>query len=123
MYLDSEGYASIGIGRLIDGRVGGGLSEPEIDLLFDNDYKSHTTEALLAFPWLSDHDPVRQAAIMNMVFQMGARKVAGFFMTLQYFKARDYARAAEQVLKSLYAQQTPARAFRVSEQIRTGEWQ
>ena len=38
-------------------------------------------------------------------------------------KARDYDGAAKNMLKSLWARQTPERAKRVTDQIRTGVWQ
>ena len=36
-YLDSEGFKTIGIGRLIDAKKGGGISKAEALYLLDND--------------------------------------------------------------------------------------
>lgn len=122
-YQDSLGYWTIGIGRLIDKRKNGGISEDEEDILFANDLAEVEAEINRAAPWLRDFDPVRLGAVKNMIFQMGMAGVLEFKNTLALIHAHRYEDAARNVLKSLYAEQTPERALRISEQIRTGEWQ
>jgi lysozyme len=122
-YEDSRGYLTIGIGRLIDKRVHGGISVDEEEYLFANDLAKIEAEIDRAAPWLRELDPVRLGAVKNMVFQMGMYGVLQFKNTLALMRAHRYEDAARNVLKSLYAKQTPERALRISEQIRTGAWQ
>ncbi len=67
-------------------------------------------------------DPVRQAAIINMCFQLG-NKIFQFKRTLAAIRDEKYYVAESYGLDSLWAKQTPNRAKRVLRQIATGEWQ
>jgi lysozyme len=58
-----------------------------------------------------------------MAFQMGVTGLMGFKNTLALVEQGKYQDAAENMLKSKWAQQTPARAQRISNQMRTGDWQ
>ena len=49
-YQDSLGFWTIGVGRLIDSRKGGGLSNEEIDFLLENDIKRNYEAVLAALP-------------------------------------------------------------------------
>ncbi|WP_376787674.1 hypothetical protein [Klebsiella aerogenes] len=68
-------------------------------------------------------DEVRRAALVNMVFQLGATGVLGFKKMLQYLNNREYSLAADEALDSKWAVQTPARAKRVTEVIRNGNFE
>ena len=120
VYKDHRGFYTIGIGRLVDERKGGGLSDEEIDFLLTNDIKKKTAELLQKAPWVASLDQVRLDALIAMAFQLGVDGLLGFKTSLGLIKGGRYTEAAEQMLKSLWATQTPARAKRVAEQIRTG---
>lgn len=122
-YQDHLGYWTIGIGRLIDKRKGGGISAEESSLLFRNDL-GRVMEALQTrLPWFSRLDSARKGVLINMAFQMGVDGLLGFRNTLAMVEAGDYAGAADGMLQSLWArEQTPARAKRLSEQMRDGQW-
>jgi len=120
VYKDHLGFYTIGIGRLVDERKGGGLSDEEIDFLLTNDIKKKTAELLQKAPWVAALDQVRLDALIAMAFQLGVDGLLGFKTSLGLIKDGRYTEAAEQMLKSLWASQTPARAKRVAEQIRTG---
>lgn len=122
-YKDHLGYLTIGKGRLIDSRKGGGLSEDEIEYLFQNDLKSKTAELRVLFPWFDQLDEVRQGVLINMAFQMGAKGLAKFTMFIRHVAARRYTAAAVEMLDSLWASQTPERAERLARQMTTGVWQ
>jgi len=66
---------------------------------------------------------VRQGALMNMAFQMGINGVMAFQDTLAKVQASDYAAAADRMLQSKWATQTPERANRLAKQMREGTWQ
>lgn len=119
-YLDSEGYLTIGIGRLIDKKKGGGLSDDEIDYLLANDIRNKTREVLKALPWVADLDEVRRNVLIAMSFQMGTDGLLKFVNTLAMVKVERYDSAAKGMLNSLWARQTPKRAVRMAEMMRTG---
>jgi lysozyme len=121
-YQDSLGYWTIGVGRLIDRRKGGGLSDDEIALLLDNDIarKLAALEPLPVWQAVKD-DPVRARAIANMVFQLGPREFQRGGLTVQALIAKDWATAARRLRGWLWARQTPARAQRIIAMIETGK--
>ena len=69
-YADSRGYWTIGVGRLIDQELGGGLSEDEIDYLLANDLKRCREEAE-TYPWFAGLSEPRQAVVISMLFNLG----------------------------------------------------
>ena len=122
-YNDSLGFLTIGVGRLIDSRKpGSGLRPDEIDYLLRNDINDRTQALTKALPWFSALDDARRGVLINMAFQLGTAGLLGFKSTLALAAAGKYAEAAEQMLKSKWAAQTPARAKRLAEQMKTGEW-
>ena len=122
-YQDHLGYWTIGIGRLIDSRRGGGISTDESTMLLRNDIARIRVELLQRLPWFVHLDPVRQGVLMNMTFQMGINGVMAFQDTLAKVQASDYAAAADRMLQSKWATQTPERANRLAKQMRDGVWQ
>ena len=122
-YQDSLGYWTIGVGRLIDPKKGGGISETEALLLLHNDIQKARTALLAALPWASQLDEVRQGALIAMAFNMGIGGLLEFKNTLQLVKNGQFAAASGEMLKSRWAQQVGARANRLARQIATGEWQ
>ena len=122
-YHDHLGYLTIGVGRLIDKRKGGGITPEESAYLLSNDIDKREAELLRRAPWMASLDPVRFGALLNMAFQMGVDGLLGFTRTLALIEAGQYDLAAHNMLQSLWAKQTPARAKRIAEQVRTGQWQ
>ncbi len=122
-YQDSLGYWTIGVGRLIDARKGGGLSNEEIDYLLDNDIKAKTHEVLRALPWAARLSEARQAVLVNMAFQMGTKGLLAFRRALGSVEDGQYGDAAVEMLNSTWAKQTPARAMRLATQMETDKWQ
>ena len=122
-YQDSRTFWTIGVGRLIDKRKGGGISHDEAMHLLDNDIAKVRGAVMARFPWAVDIDPVRLDVLHAMCFQMGIVGLAGFKTTLRMVEAGQYSAAAKQMLKSLWAKQTPERAQRLARQMETGERQ
>lgn len=122
-YHDSFGFLTIGVGRLIDERRGGGLSPDEIDYLLDNDIKAKTHEVLQALPWAARLSEPRRAVLVNMAFQLGTKGLLAFHRTLGSIEDGQYGDAAVEMLDSTWAKQTPARAMRLAVQMESGEWQ
>ena len=122
-YQDHLGYWTIGVGRLIDKRKGGGITAEESAYLLSNDIDKKMSEVYKALPWIEQLDDARKAILISMAFQMGLTGLQGFKNTLAMVQAGKYKEAAVGLLNSKWAQQTPNRAKRHAEQMRTGEWQ
>lgn len=121
VYKDSLGYLTVGVGRLVDQRKGGGLRESEIDFLLDNDIDEAIEDVQSLPAWQAvKNDPVRSRALLNMRFQLGADGLRGFRNSLAMIASRDWARAGANLRASKWYRQTPQRAERVIRMIETG---
>ena len=124
VYQDHLGFWTIGVGRLVDSRKpGAGLRDDEITYLLNNDIDDRINALTRKLPWLQNLDDARKGVLLNMAFQLGTDGLLGFKNTLQLIHAGKYAEAADAMLQSKWATQTPARAKRMSEQMKTGKWQ
>lgn len=122
-YHDHLGYLTIGIGRLIDLRKGGGISQEEAEYLLQNDVQRVTRELIRSLPWFVELDDARKGVLLNMAFQMGIGGLLKFTQTLSLIKQGKYMSASNEMLDSTWARQTPVRAQRLSKQMATGMWQ
>ena len=122
-YKDHLGYSTIGVGRLIDKRKGGGITKEESAYLLNNDIDKIVEQLDKRISWWETLDEARRGVLVNMAFQMGVDGLLGFKNTLNMIQSGRYSDAAKGMLNSLWAKQTPARAKRMSEQMRTGVWQ
>ncbi len=123
-YQDHLGYWTIGVGRLVDPRKpGSGLRDSEMDFMLANDIDDRVAALTNALPWFADLDEARQGVLVNMSFQMGVQGLLGFTTTLALVRVGDFAGAAKNMMLSRWATQTPLRAMRMAEQMRTGVWQ
>lgn len=150
VYLDHLGYETIGIGRLIDRRRDGRITEAEESWLIDRDpsrepgkwstYVLSLEEArhllandirekcaqLAADPrtapaWAQTKGSIyRRVALLSMAFQMGVATLAGFHTTLRRVAHGEFSAAADSAMNSKWARQTPNRARRVTAMLRTG---
>lgn len=122
-YQDHLGYWTIGIGRLIDGRRGGRITEEEALYLLNNDVERFEKEVDKALPWVKNLDEARKGVILNMAFNLGIQGLLGFKNTLAKVQAGEYAEAAKNMLASKWAYQVGNRAIRLAKQMETGTWQ
>jgi len=122
-YKDHLGYYTIGYGRLIDKRKGGGITHDEAQYLLNNDITTRVESLQAKLPWFDGLSDVRKGVLLNMSFQLGITGLMGFGRTLEMVKMGDYVNAADNMLKSKWAQQTPGRANELANQMRTNTWQ
>ena len=116
-YKDHLGFLTIGYGRLIDERRGGGIAEDEAEMLLENDIESKYSDLLRDLPWVSDQPEPVIRALINMTFQMGAGGLLTFRNMLAAIQEGRYQDAAVEGLNSRWAVQTPNRAKRVTDLI------
>lgn len=118
-YIDTVGKLTIGVGRNLSDR---GITEDEAALLLANDLAEAWQGLLTRAPWVKDMDPVRQAVLVDMVFNLGLDGFLKFRRTLDSVKAKRYVDAARQMLESRWAGQVGTRATRLAQMMRFGEW-
>lgn len=122
-YQDHLGFWTIGVGRLIDAKKNGGLRDDEIDYLLRNDINDRIDALTRALPWFQNLDDARKGVLLNMAFQLGTAGLLAFKNTLEKVRTGDYAEAANMMLLSKWADQTPERAQRLAVQMQNGVWQ
>ena len=118
-YRDSFGKLTVGIGRNLDDL---GISEEEARYLLSNDIERARHQLSASLPWYRDLDPVRQAVLENMNFNLGHSGLLKFRKMLEAAEKGQHHIVSQHMLDSLWAKQTGARASRLAEQWRTGEW-
>jgi len=121
-YPDHLGYLTIGVGRLIDKRKGGGITPEESAYLLANDIMRKSMDLDSRLPWWKGLSDARRGVLLAMAFQMGIDGLLGFKNTLELVRSGHYDKAADGMLQSMWAKQTPERAKRMSEQMRTDQW-
>lgn len=123
VYLDSKNYLTIGPGILVDERRGGGITEEEGRWLLQRRVIGLLQQLRDRFPWFKKISPVRQQVIICMAYQLGVNGVANFKRMCAALDARDYEVAAHEMLDSdWYRKDTAARAKRMADMMRLGEW-
>jgi lysozyme len=119
MYLDTEGCWTAGVGRNLSERP---FSEDEIQLMLKNDIAIAEAALDRNCPWWRSMTEARQQALAGMCFQLGISRLLGFKKMLVMLEAGRWDAAAAEALDSKWAKQVPARAKRVTDLIRKGEF-
>lgn len=120
VYQDHLGYWTIGVGRMVDERLGGKLSDDEVDYLLRNDISRVIDELNTNIPWWESLEPGAKIALASMCFQMGWPRLSKFKKMLAALQASQYEMAASEALDSVWAKQTPERAKRVAKLMEYG---
>lgn len=122
-YQDSVGLWTIGVGHLlgptrrmttITRDEMWALLEHDIDIALDGTH-------LLATRWGNpEFSSARGRALVNMAFNLGVNRLAGFKKFLAAYKAGDWKTAAKEMMDSRWAQQVGPRADRLRDMILNG---
>lgn len=115
-----RGHPTIGIGRALDVN---GLSDDEINYLFNNDVAKILAAFDASIPWWRSLEAPRQAVLIDMAFNMGIDGLMKWPNTLELVHNGDYAGAADAMRHSLWANQVKTRATKLADQMQSGEWQ
>lgn len=132
-YLCTEGYPTVGFGFRIGPKgadiklyqftlpLGAGeawLKEYLLKMESEMRTLPHLAKALDAVAYY----PARWAVLYSMSYQLGFKGLGNFKNTLAAVASGDWDAAAAGMLNSRWAKQTPNRAKRHAEQMRTGLW-
>jgi len=118
MYRDSVGIWTIGIGRNLE-HVGL-RSEAEARYLLRSDVLAIRAEIERSIQWVGDLNEVRQRVLMDMAFNLGVSGLMKFQKTLRHVAAGRYEAAAQEMLRSRWADQVGQRAMTLSKMMATG---
>lgn len=119
IYTDTVGKISGGIGRNLTDR---GFSDDEIDLMYANDVRMAEADARALVPNFDKLNDVRQEVLVNMSFNMGKSRLAGFKKFLAAVGGQDFSRAADEMKDSAWYGQTKDRAVRLVYAMRFGSF-
>jgi lysozyme len=120
-YQDSLGYWTIGVGRLIDARMGGGITAKEALYLLDNDIERCLVDLRTRFPWFETLDVIRQRALLDLRFNLGPAKLLGFGKFIAALGRGDYVTAGRELVDSKWYRQVGTRGPRIVQMVRTGQ--
>ncbi len=115
-YRCPTGRLTIGVGRNLEDT---GLSKSEALFLLDNDLRRVELECARAFDWFDTLDDVRKRVLIEMAFNMGLSGLMTFRNMLKAIKQKDYVKASEEMLDSLWAKQVKTRAYRLAHIMET----
>ena len=130
-YLDSENYPTVACGIKIGPR-GANLSnytftvprkvgDVWLQVFVDSTINQCRNNTLIASA-LEQCNPARQDMLYSMAFQMGIAGLASFKNTLGMIAKRDFMGAANGMMNSKWASQTPNRARRHATVMRSGDY-
>lgn len=126
-YLDTLGNWTVGVGHLLPPDLtreqvqSMNLSADEIDVLLEKDV-DEAAQGAKSFGWFLTLDEVRQAAIINLVFNLGRNGFAKFVKTIGAIQNREYQKAGRMLLQSKWAAQVgPRRSGRLARMLETGQ--
>ena len=116
-YRCTAGALTVGYGTNLDA----GITRRQAEALMAVEIEEAILPVLRKnLPWFDTLNEVRQTVLISMAYQMGTKGLLGFKTTLRLIEQKQYADAAKQMLSSKWATQTPPRAKRQAEMMRTG---
>ncbi len=115
VYKCTEGYDTIGYGFAIKDLI---LEEDICDIILERKLDKLKAKADAKFKFLKDIPQGKADIIYEMCYQMGVNGVSKFKNMLKALEAKDYYKASEEMLDSLWAKQTPNRALKMSNNMK-----
>jgi lysozyme len=116
-YQDTGGIWTVGVGHNL--RMP--LTTDAINQILADDIQAAET-GCLALPIWKDLSEARKGVLLNMCFNLGFAGLMQFRLMYAALEARDYARAAAEMLDSRWARQVGARADRLAKQMAEDVW-
>jgi len=116
VYYDSQGYPTGGYGHAFLDRSP--ISHAVAELLFQEDFArtaSNYDKLKLSL------DPVRRSVVYDMLYNLGLSRFRRFKKMLKALRSKDYEKAADEMLDSLWHKQVGGRAKELVQMMRTGK--
>jgi lysozyme len=115
VYDDSLDIPTIGYGFAIKDLV---LDEDIAEEILIRKLEKLKRNANARFQWLEDMPQEIQAVVLNMCYQLGVTGVSKFRKAISALQEGEWHEAADEMLDSLWARQTPNRAEELSNIVR-----
>ena len=115
VYKCSEGYDTIGYGFAIKDL---NISEEVATIILVEKLADLQIKIDKKFDWFKDSPIEVYEVVINMCYQLGLTGFSKFKKTIYYLETEQYEEAADEMLDSLWAKQTPNRAKELSNIIR-----
>ena len=116
-YTCSAGNLTIGYGRNLDDV---GITQDEADALLNHDIDRSVEDARDLVTNFDQLNEVRQAVVVNMMFNLGKSRLSKFVKMLNALEHDDFDRAADEMLDSKWARQVGNRAVELAQLMRNG---
>lgn len=116
-YFDTEGIETVGVGHNLKASPISAtypLTDEQVDSILARDLISVFMALDKNIGWWRTLSYARQRVMVNMCFNLGIAGLLKFKNTLAAIERGNYAEAAEQMLKSKWAEQVGQRAKRLS---------
>jgi len=117
-YYCTAGKLTIGVGRNLQDN---GIGKAEAQFMLENDIVRIIKELDLMLPFWRDLSPNRQAAVVNMAFNLGTFGLSKFTKTIELLRSEKFDEAGDEMLRSRWADQVGDRALRISQVIKSDE--
>ena len=117
LYLDTVNKWTGGVGRNFSDRL---MSAALIQFMLDEDIDLCVDELDRNAPWWKSLNDARQNVLLNMAFNMGWPRLAGFKNMLAALQAGRYDMAAAEMKNSAWSRQVGARADRLIKIMKEG---
>ena len=125
IYLDHLGLATFGIGHLVTEwdeeygwEIGTPVSEDRCNEVFDSDIQIVLADFKQLYPDFNELPEEVQRIIANMMFNMGRPRLSKFKGMKAGVDARDWNKAADEMVDSRWYRQVTNRAERLVERMR-----
>ena len=115
VYDDSLGIPTIGYGFAIKDLV---LDEDIAEEILIRKLEKLKRNTNSRFQWLEDMPQEVQEVVLNMCYQLGITGVSKFRKAISALQEGEWQEAADEMLDSLWARQTPNRAEELSNIVR-----
>lgn len=116
-YKCTADKTTIGYGRNLEDV---GISTAEAEYLLLNDLEQAIKDAKALFCNFAELSENRQAVLVNMAFNLGRSRLKTFSNMRAAVEHKDFCRAADEMLDSLWAKQVKGRATELAALMRDG---
>lgn len=119
MYICPAGYRTVGTGHNLDANP---ISQRAADVILEDDIEACRKQLEFNLSWFNQLDEVRQAALIDLAFNLGWQGLGRFRRFLSAMSRRDYAVAGAELVDSKWYSQVGNRGPRIVKMVQLGEW-